>query len=65
MSKKPVEHLKTGDVVRLKHGGPWMTVTGLGLGYQLDSDVETSWFDEHSKLRCSRFVESSLEKRTD
>ncbi len=46
-----------GDTVRLKSGGPLMTVNAVE-----DDDVHASWFDDKSVLKHSTFKESVLEK---
>jgi uncharacterized protein YodC (DUF2158 family) len=50
-----------GDLVRLKSGGPLMTVTEVdsGLGYRI---VFTTWFDQKNELRSGSFPISALAK---
>ena len=51
--------LKVGDVVRLKSGGPVMTVAKMGDGY-----VICQWFDE-KKMRRANFPPDALTTDTD
>jgi len=47
-----------GAVVRLKHGGPIMTVI-----YECEDDenrLECAWFDTSTKLQTSRFCPEAL-----
>jgi len=46
---------KTGDIVKLKSGGPQMTVKEY-----LENEVNCQWFDE-SKVRDEKFFEDSIE----
>lgn len=42
--------LKIGDVVRLKSGGPKMTITEIGkYGYSDHEQVKCVWFDSNKK----------------
>lgn len=50
------EKIKMGDVVRLRSGGPWMTVT-----YILDNNLGVNWFDG-KKLRNATTSAASLQK---
>lgn len=54
--------MKVGDVVRLKSGGPWMTVRRLkeNGGYIIGQEILTNWFDE-GLLRGEFFAEDQLE----
>jgi uncharacterized protein YodC (DUF2158 family) len=47
-----------GDIVRLKSGGPKMTVSGYT---QISDVVICQWFNSNGELQRSRFRESSLE----
>lgn len=47
---------KEGDVVRLKSGGPNMTVNGV----QADA-IEVTWFEDGKKLMTSVFSNEVLE----
>jgi uncharacterized protein YodC (DUF2158 family) len=53
--------LTEGDLVRLKSGGPLMTVTEVdrGLGYVI---VFATWFDEKHELRSGSFPMSALSR---
>ncbi len=54
---------EVGDVVRLKSGGPLMTVNQLwrrGSDFKLN-EVECKWF-EKTELHTDHFVTSTLEK---
>ena len=48
---------KTGDVVRLKSGGPKMTVVGTGFGRE--AEYRTNWF-AGGKNQWSDFPEAAL-----
>ena len=62
---------EVGDVVKLKSGGPKMTVKEYQEKHSIvpikDQETEytgyilCSWFDEKNKLRCHRFLEKALE----
>jgi uncharacterized protein YodC (DUF2158 family) len=56
-----VLEISEGDVVRLKSGGPPMTVTEVdsGLGQRL---VFVVWFDSNNELRSGTFPAGTLEK---
>jgi uncharacterized protein YodC (DUF2158 family) len=53
---------KAGDVVRLKSGGPKMTVTKVGNNGFGHPTVWVSWFGEKNKEEGSTFTPDSLEK---
>lgn len=53
MAKKK---FKIGDNVRLKSGGPQMTV----VGYTENGQVECCWFDGDNKERRARFPDAAL-----
>lgn len=57
--------IRIGDVVKLKSGGPSMTVDDIG-DYSMDEDGTQSarcvWFDDKKKVECRPFLLSSLEK---
>jgi uncharacterized protein YodC (DUF2158 family) len=53
MAKKK---FKTGDDVRLKSGGPQMTV----VGYTEKGQTECCWFDDDKKERRTQFPEAAL-----
>jgi uncharacterized protein YodC (DUF2158 family) len=48
---------KSGDVVKLKSGGPAMTITVLRDGYAM-----CSWFDENGKVHSRDFPVEALEE---
>lgn len=48
--------LKIGDDVRLKSGGPQMTV----VGHTKSGEAECCWFDDDRKERRTHFPESAL-----
>ena len=54
--------LKEGDLVRLRSGGPLMTVTEVssGLGSAV---VYATWFDDNNELRSGFFPPSALAKQ--
>lgn len=60
-------NLNIGDIVRLKSGGPLMTVRALttaSLGSPPDSPrdhVDCQWFDEKQNSKGARFPASALE----
>lgn len=43
---------KNGDIVRLKSGGPWMTINEL---YNNDKYARCIWFDKDQKLQEETF----------
>lgn len=54
------EHIQEGDRVRLKSGGPAMTVTKL----ENDQKVWVQWFDQKQDLKSGVFPTHALEKYT-
>jgi uncharacterized protein YodC (DUF2158 family) len=62
------QELKVGDVVKLRSGGPWMTIVKINEGpYPLDC----RWFFQHpetnsyiGEIQCSSFPASALTKQT-
>jgi uncharacterized protein YodC (DUF2158 family) len=50
-------NLKTGDVVRLKSGGPQMTVLSVQ-----GQTVDCSWFGPDGNVKLSSFPAAALEK---
>lgn len=53
---------KIGDIVRLKSGGPKMTVIGIGDGFTGSPDyVHTRWFGENSKLESGSFKKDTVQ----
>ena len=57
------QKFSTGDVVRLKSGGPKMTIVGYGkYGMAAVSEsYKCKWFDEKNKLVEDVFTEAELE----
>jgi len=55
---------KPGDVVRLKSGGPWMTVIGDSLPPTNETEVVCVWFNPHdlNESKVSEFVYAALVK---
>jgi len=51
--------IQKGDVVQLKSGGPWMTVTDVE-----DGEVSVTWFDKDNQLKTGDFEEDTLNKRS-
>lgn len=51
--------LKQGDIVKLKSGGPVMTLSKIEQG----NTVICQWFDNDNKLHTDRFRLESLEKQ--
>ncbi|WP_311267466.1 DUF2158 domain-containing protein [Sphingobium sp. WCS2017Hpa-17] len=51
---------KAGDVVRLKSGGPTMTVTRVGEGAWVGT-VWVSWFDSSNKPQSGEYPQEALE----
>lgn len=55
---------KVGDIVKLKSGGPWMTIQDYeNAGYVLDRTAKTKWFSLSGELEWGTFIESSLTKK--
>lgn len=51
-----------GDLVKLKSGGPLMTVDTDETGASSIPRVGTVWFDKNEELQNGKFAEASLEK---
>lgn len=59
----PAEQLKIGDVVRLKSGGPPMTITDVGQDHDDGKPVVwVSWFDEKKQVANGYFPAESVER---
>jgi len=54
-------NFNSGDVVRLKSGGPRMTVHSITTGRQIMTQLECDWFDDAKHLHREIFNESELE----
>jgi len=52
---------KVGDVVRLKSGGPNMTVTAVGPDEQGTPQVWVSWFDEKKQAANGYYPAAAVE----
>lgn len=48
--------MQTGDIVRLKSGGPKMTITALS-----DDEISCTWFDRNGKRQSGAFPGATLE----
>ena len=60
------EKFGKGSVVRLKSGGPKMTVVDFGkYGYGDEESYKCRWFDEKKKLTEGTFTEEELELAPD
>jgi uncharacterized protein YodC (DUF2158 family) len=55
-----MEAFKKGDVVRLKSGGPWMTIVSVE-----GNTAECQWFDEKQVVKNDEFEFELLMKRDD
>lgn len=56
------QQFQAGDVVRLKSGGPKMTVVHYGkYGYGDEYSYKCKWFDEKNKLVEDTFTAAELE----
>jgi len=53
-----MEKFKAGDLVKLKSGGPTMTVSK----YASRTTVDTTWFDKDDKPQFGRYAEDALNK---
>lgn len=51
-----MSEFKIGDIVRLKSGGPSLTVCA----HYPDSNLYCSWFTEDGEFKSNRFVVESL-----
>jgi uncharacterized protein YodC (DUF2158 family) len=59
---------KIGDTVRLKSGGPLMTIAGVGDSPQVINHSDywlCTWFDKTHKSHSSSYHKDSLEAGTD
>ncbi|ACF02474.1 hypothetical protein Rpal_3978 [Rhodopseudomonas palustris TIE-1] len=65
MSKRSVlpPDWHTGDKVRLRSGGPWMTL-GKASESHLGITVEVVWFDDGNQLRKESFFPVMLVRQT-
>ena len=60
------DEIKVGSIVRLKSGGPSMTVTKVGSPlYSSQPTVWCSWFDEKGLKQESTFPPDAVELVTD
>jgi len=56
------QQFKAGDVVRLKSGGPKMTIVNYGkYGFGEDEEYQCKWFDAKNNLTINNFTEAELE----
>jgi len=56
------QKFNSGDTVRLKSGGPKMTVVDYGqYGYSDEKSYKCKWFDEKNKLVEATFTEAELD----
>ena len=51
---------KVGDVVKLRSGGPLMTVTGTSVGNDRPTLFTCSWFDKDNREQTSSFPAESI-----
>jgi uncharacterized protein YodC (DUF2158 family) len=54
---EPDEPLQPGDVVRLRSGGPDMTIMSIGV----DHVARCLWFDDHDELRSAELAVEGLQ----
>ncbi|WP_404374007.1 YodC family protein [Sphingomonas sp. MMS24-J45] len=47
--------MKIGDLVKLKSGGPFMTVS-----WMQEDDVGCNWFNQNDELKSAHFRENEL-----
>jgi uncharacterized protein YodC (DUF2158 family) len=52
---------KRGDTVKLKSGGPVMTVTNVGKDMADEEKVWVTWFNDKGELKQSSFEPETLE----
>lgn len=72
MNNNIEQKFKAGEVVRLKSGGPKMTIAWLEFHHNMSSnqydiftgEVLCEWFDD-KELKQSKFQQNSLEKITE
>jgi uncharacterized protein YodC (DUF2158 family) len=58
-------NLTIGDTVRLKSGGPCMTICTMNPPFSTPDTVSCRWYSSHDgKYRLDYFSLSTLEKRT-
>ncbi len=55
------EPFKIGDTVRLKSGGPTMTVTAVGMDDKGTAWITCVWFDDKENKDASSFPANALE----
>jgi uncharacterized protein YodC (DUF2158 family) len=60
-----MEEFQIGDTVRLKSGGPLMTVDNIGKDSMNRPMIWCSWFDGKQVLQTKTFVPATLEKDDD
>jgi uncharacterized protein YodC (DUF2158 family) len=51
---------KVGDVVKLKGGGPQMTITGTSVGPDRPTLFTCNWFDKDNREQSSAYPADSL-----
>lgn len=52
---------KIGDTVRLRSGGPLMTVTSVGTDERKGQMIWTSWFDDKNNEKNGHFPAATVE----
>ena len=64
MAKDNTPPIKAGDLVRLKSGGPTMTVIGIKGGGSEDDKIRCQWFLKNLDVmpQSKVFVRAALEK---
>ena len=58
------EKFQPGDIVKLKSGGPRMTLGHIGT-YSGEEQAKCQWFDDHNKAQEGLFYLTALEKAED